>query len=210
MLNRRTFFAGLAGLASAGLLASATAHAAKQGSTARSTQFPNVKLITHENKTVRFYDDLVRGKTVLINMMYAECEGICPTMTANLHRVRKLLGDQVGRNVFMYSISLQPEKDTPAALAHYVDMHGISPGWQFMVATREDTDALRYALGFYDPDPEIDRDKTAHTGMVCIGNEPLNRWCSTPALREADQIVGAVRMVNRSIVVATSVPKKSS
>jgi protein SCO1 len=207
MPNRRIFLAGLAG---ASLLESAPAYAAKQGSAARSTQFPNVKLITHENKTVRFYDDLVRDKTVLINMMYAECEGICPTITANLRRVYKLLGDQVGRNVFMYSISLQPEKDTPAALAHYVDMHSIGPGWQFMVATRRDTEALRFALGFYDPDPDIDRDKSAHTGMVCIGNEPLNRWCSTPALREADQIAGTVRMVNRSVVVAAGVANQRS
>ena len=40
--------------------------------------FPNVALTTHGNKKVRFYDDMVKGKVVLFNLMYTNCEGICP------------------------------------------------------------------------------------------------------------------------------------
>src|SRR3954453_20986852 len=64
----------------------------------RQLHFPNVLLTTHQGKQVRFYDDLLKDKIVLINFMYAQCEGVCPGITMNLARVQKLLGDRVGRD----------------------------------------------------------------------------------------------------------------
>src|SRR3989449_11424694 len=63
-------------------------HIASPGGGPRAGYFPNVVLWTHENKTVQFYDDLIRGKIVLINFMYATCKGLCPRQTANLMQVR--------------------------------------------------------------------------------------------------------------------------
>jgi len=37
-------------------------------------RFPNVTLRTHDGRTVRFYDDLIAGKTVALNFMYATCK----------------------------------------------------------------------------------------------------------------------------------------
>jgi len=201
MFNRRMLITGLVGGAATALMQPVAARSATQPKGKSRSSFPNTSLITHEGKSVRFYDDLLRGKTVLINMMYAQCEGICPGMTANLSRVQKALGDQVGRTVFMYSLTLQPDQDTPAVLADYVQMHRIRPGWKFLTGNRADIEAVRGSLGFYDRDPEIDRDKAQHTGMVLIGNDSLNRWCSTPAMREPAQIVAAIRMMNRLISV---------
>src|SRR4026209_2439295 len=67
----------------------------------RARYFPNVVLRTHEDRPVRFYDDLIRDKVVVINFMYATCEGVCPGITANLIKVQKLLGDRLGRDIFM-------------------------------------------------------------------------------------------------------------
>src|SRR5207247_5615204 len=71
--------------------------------------FPNVVLTTHDNKTVRFYDDLVKGKVVLINFMFTSCKRFCPVTTPNLVRVRAALGDRMGRATFLYSYSRDPE-----------------------------------------------------------------------------------------------------
>src|SRR5262244_4555241 len=68
--------------------------------------FPNVTLTTHEGKKVKFYDDLLKDKIVIINFMYIRCQGTCPGTTANLVKVQKLLGDRVGKDIFMYSITL--------------------------------------------------------------------------------------------------------
>ena len=79
---------------------------------------PNVALVTHDGKPVRFYDDLVKDRKVVINFMYTTCaDGTCPITTANLVQVQKLLGDRVGRDVFFYSITLSPDQDTPVVLA---------------------------------------------------------------------------------------------
>ena len=78
--------------------------------------FPNFELTTHEGKKVRFYDDLIKDKIVVINFFYAQCEGICVPITQNLKRVQNLLGKRIGREIFMYSISLKPDQDTPQAL----------------------------------------------------------------------------------------------
>lgn len=90
--------------------------------------FPNVTLTTHEGKKVRFYDDLLKDKIVLINFMYVKCDGTCPSTTANLLRVQKMLGGRVGRDIFMYSITLKPEEDTPEVLSRYARAYKTEPG----------------------------------------------------------------------------------
>ena len=197
MTTRRTLLAGL-GAGALGLAAGRTVAETSRRSGPRADYFPNVTLYTHEGKAVKFYDDLICGKLVAINMMYAQCEGICPGMTQNLLRVQEHLGDRVGRDVFMYSISLLPEQDTPERLKEYTDMHQIKPGWLFLTGARADIEAIRYKLGFYDNDPEVDADRSQHTGMVRIGNEALDRWSMAPALAEPESIAQAILSIQSS------------
>jgi protein SCO1/2 len=154
--------------------------------------FPNVELLTHEGRKVRFYDDLIRDKIVLINFMYAECTGICPGITANLQRVQRLLGDRVGRDIFMYSLTLKPEQDTPEALAEYAKMHKVGPGWQYLTGSPADLELLRRKLGFTDPDPLVDADKSNHIGNVRYGNEPLQLWAACPGMSNPKMIVESI------------------
>jgi protein SCO1 len=143
----------------------------------------DVPLVTHEGRPVRFYTDLVRGRIVFVNMMYAQCENRCPPMTQNLKRLHERIGDRAGRDVFMLSISLQPQFDRPQDLRAYMTLNGIErPGWTFLTGSPGAVERLRRSLGFYDRDPEIDRDLAQHTGMVRIGNDALHRWCMAPAL----------------------------
>src|SRR5262249_52281267 len=142
----------------------------------RQRYFPNVVLRTQEGNEVRFYDDLVKNKIVTINFFYANCEGICPVVTANLVKVHKLLGDHIGRDIFMNSITLKPEEDTPEVLKMYEKMHGIGPGWRLLTGKAEDIERLRKSLGFTYPNPVIDKDKSQHIGNIRYGNEPLMLW----------------------------------
>ena len=158
----------------------------------RARYFPNFVLRTHENKAVHFYDDLIKGKIVVINMMYAQCEGICPAMTGNLVEVQAALGDRVGRDIFMYSLTLQPEVDTPKALKDYAEMHGVRPGWLFLTGKRREMEILRRKLGFFDPDPAVDQDKSQHLGLVRFGNEALDRWAACPALSNPEQLLRSI------------------
>ncbi|MFQ5989646.1 MAG: SCO family protein [Candidatus Methylomirabilales bacterium] len=150
-------------------------------------------MTTHENKSVQFYDDMVKGKIVLINFMFTNCsDGICPPMTGNLVRVQRLLGDRVGRDIFMLSITMDPGNDTPEVLKKYAESYGVGPGWTFLTGKYEDIEKLRRNLGIYDPDPIVDADKTQHAGLVTFGNERTWRWAALPALMKAEQIVETV------------------
>ena len=200
MNTRRALVAGLGAATLAGLAvrpAAAAPDGARRGG-ARATAWPNVTLYTHEGQAVTFYDDLIRGKVVAINMMYADCEGICPVTTSNLVRVQALLGARVGRDVFMYSLTLQPELDTPSRLKEYAAMHGVQPGWVFLTGARADIEQLRYRLGFFDPNPVVDRAKATHTGMVRIGHDGYDRWTSAAALATPEQIMVTINHVARA------------
>jgi protein SCO1/2 len=162
----------------------------------RERYFPNVILRTHQNKKVRFYDDLLKDKIVTINFMYSNCEGVCPGITANLLKVQKLLGDRMGRDIFMYSITLKPEHDTPKVLKQYAKMHAVGPGWLFLTGQPEDTELLRRKLGFTDPDPARDKDKSNHIGNVRYGNEALQLWAACPGLADARWIAESISWVD--------------
>ncbi|HEX5706662.1 MAG TPA: SCO family protein [Pyrinomonadaceae bacterium] len=154
----------------------------------RDRNLPNLLLTTHEGKQVRFYDDLVKDKIVLINMMYAECQGICPGISANLAKVYKKFGKRMGRDIMMISITLRPERDTPQALKHYAGMHKAGPGWVFLTGKPDDIELLRRRLGFVDPDPEVDKDKTTHIGNIRFGNEALMLWGACPGQTKPESI----------------------
>ena len=171
--------------------------AAPPPSTGAWDRLPDVPLVTHEGRSVRFYSDLVRGRIVFINMMYAQCSNRCPPMTQNLKRVHELLGERAGKDVFMYSLSLQPEFDRPQDLRAYMKINGVqAPGWTFLTGAKEHVERLRRSLGFYDRDPAVDGDISQHTGMVRIGNDALDRWCMTPALYPPEKIAATLLAID--------------
>ena len=165
------------------------------GGSGSAAGIPNVVLETHTGKKVRFYDDLLRDKLVVINMMYAGCTNTCPPTTHNLLRVQQMLGDRVGKDIFMYSITLKPEQDSARELAAYAKSHAVQPGWLFLTGAPGNIEQLRFALGFYDPDAQVDRQEGRHVGMVRIGNDALRRWGMAPSLADPRQIVSMIRHV---------------
>src|SRR4030095_13995682 len=158
----------------------------------RKRYFPNFELTTHEGKKVHFYDDLIKNKIVVINFMYVKCEGVCMPVTMNLKRVQNLLGDRVGRDIFMYSITLKPEEDTPQELKRYVRAHKIKRGWTFLTGKPDEINTLRRSLGFKDAKAKLDQDLTNHTGMVKYGNEAREWWAMFPGEANAPWIVECI------------------
>jgi protein SCO1/2 len=161
----------------------------------RQRYFPDVTLITHEGKKVRLYEDLIESKCVMLNFMYAKCQGICSPVTANLRRAQLLLKDRVGRDIFMYSFTLKPEEDSPEVLKAYVSERKLGPGWTFLTGRPADLELVRRRLGFVDPDPARDIDKTNHTGMVRYGNEGLSLWAAFPGMQTPEAIAKSMMWV---------------
>ena len=162
----------------------------------RERHFPNVLLTTHEGKKVRFYDDLIKDKIVVINFMYVKCEGVCTGITANLVRLQQLLGSRLGRDIFMYSFTLKPEEDSPEVLQRYATAYRVKKGWTFLTGATDDMELLRRSLGFTDPDPRLDADKSNHIGNVRYGNEARQLWGSCPGLSKASWMAESISWVD--------------
>ncbi len=158
---------------------------------------PNIQLYTQDNQPVRFYDDLVQGKIVLIYFMFTTCQGICPGVTANLVKVQDLLGDRFGRDIFLIGITLQAQTDTPKLLKQYAELYEVKPGWTFVTGKYEEIEKLRRKLGVYDPDPVVDADIYSHAGLLTFGNESTGRWAALPGLLKPKDIVEAVLRITR-------------
>lgn len=147
---------------------------------------PNVPLITHEGKKVRFYDDLLKNKIVSLNFFFANCDEICPIVMPNLVKVRKILGDKIGREMSMYTITLKPQEDNVSVIRNY--RKKIGADWTFFTGKPEDIELVRKGIGFSYPDPKIDGDKTQHIGNVRYGNEALMLWAACPGMAHAEWI----------------------
>ncbi|HZU32217.1 MAG TPA: SCO family protein [Candidatus Angelobacter sp.] len=145
--------------------------------------FPNVTLTTQDGKQVHFYDDLLKGKIVVIDLIYTHCVDACPLETARLVQVQKMLGDRVGKDIFFYSISIDPSNDTPKVLKEYAAKYHVGPGWTFLTGKKEDIDLISKKLGLYsEPDPN---DRDGHTPSVLIGDEPNGQWIRNGATDNA-------------------------
>ena len=134
--------------------------------------FPNVQLTTHEGEKVRFFDDLIKDKVVAINFIYTRCPDTCPLETAQLVRVQKIMGDRLGKDVFFYSISIDPKNDTPEILKEYRERFGAN--WTFLSGDKNDIIMLRKKLGLYIA--EIQDGSNNHNVSMIIGNQATGRW----------------------------------
>jgi protein SCO1 len=182
----------------------------------RGSYFPNLPLQTQEGKTVRFYDDLLKDKIVTINFFYCRCQGVCSPITSNLLEVQKLLGARVGRDIFMYSISLDPEHDTPAVLKEYAKNRRLGPGWLLLTGRPADIELLRHKLGEVNANPAADRIKSNHSGIVRYGNEARQLWAACPGESRPEWLAKSILWMDRpehrrkSGTNAESVPAKEA
>ena len=136
--------------------------------------FPNVALVTHDGKTVRFYDDLLKGKSVAVNIIYTSCTDECPLETARLAQLQRLLGERMGKDIFFYSISIDPAHDTPEVLKAYMQKFGVGPGWTFLTGDAADIRAVTKKLGLSRYSDAANKD--GHTAILMVGDVPGGQW----------------------------------
>ncbi len=153
--------------------------------------FPNVALTTQDGKTVRLYDDLLEGKSVAINVIFTECTDVCPLETATLVQLRRHLGARVGKDIFFYSISIDPARDTPEVLKAYAEKFGAAgPGWLFLTGKPEDIKLATRKLGLARARDAATRD--GHGSILMVGNEPSGQWMKNSALDNPAFLAGRI------------------
>ena len=151
---------------------------------------PNLSVTTHRGETLRFYDDLLKGKIVVLSFIYTSCRDICPMVTARLAQLEDRLGDVMGKEVFFVSVSVDPEVDTPPKLKEYADAFQAGSGWSFITGKSEDIRAIRYKLG--DRGGKI----SDHRNEVLTFNGATGDWERSSVFGDINTLAMAVRAMD--------------
>ena len=133
--------------------------------------FTDLELHTHDERKLRFYSDVLDGRTVLINVIYTHCKDACPLITQKLNEVRALLGEQFGRDVHFVSLTSDPERDSPAALRAFADKQNADlSGWTFLTGPPKNVEHILKKLGQFSQNVE------EHSTLLIAGNVKAKRW----------------------------------
>lgn len=151
--------------------------------------FSDVVLVNQNGEQMRLYSDLLQGKTVIINSFFATCQGSCLPLTRNLQKVQEALGDRLGKDARIISISVDPTVDTPTALKAYANKLQAKPGWYFLTGDKQNIEFALKKLGQF-----VDA-KQDHLNIFIIGNESTGLWKKAFGLAKSDQIVQVVDSV---------------
>ena len=163
---------------------------------------PDVAVLDQEGNKLNFYTDLIKNKTVAINFIFTNCTTICPPLAATFARLQKEMGDRVGKDVHLISISVDPVTDTPERLKAWGAKFKAGPGWTFVTGEKQEIDKLLNALG-----TAVSK-REDHTPAIIIGNDTKGVWTRTYGLAKINQIMGVLNDVMAGKVEETSATKR--
>lgn len=146
-------------------------------------------LVDHNGRPVDLYDDLIKGHTIVLNSFFASCTGSCPVMAKTFLHLQNKLGNRVGNDVILVSITVDPENDTPAKLKEYAQRVGAKKGWYFLTGTRAQVDLALSKLGQYTEARE------AHKNIIIAGNDRTGLWKKALAIAPSEEVWKVVESV---------------
>lgn len=157
--------------------------------TAAAKYFSDVELVNQDGEKVRFYSDVLKGKTVVVNAFFTTCTSVCPPMNRSMEKIQEAFGDRVGKDVFLVSITVDPATDTPARMKEYAAKFHAGKGWTFLTGKKENLDWALYKLGQYV------EDKESHKTVIIIGNEATGLWKKAFGMAKVDELIKIVESV---------------
>jgi protein SCO1/2 len=164
-------------------------HGAEQAQSPAAKYFTDVELIDQDGRKLRFYSDVLKGKTVIVNAFFTTCTSVCPPMNRSMEKIQEALGARVGKDLFLVSISVDPATDTPPRLKEYSQKFHAKPGWMFLTGKKENVDWALYKVGQYV------EEKQDHMTVIIVGNEATGLWKKMLGMGKAEELVKIVESV---------------
>ena len=144
--------------------------------------FTDLPLLTHRGEKVRFYSDVVADRVVLISGFYTNCTSVSPRQNLILSRLQTLLGERLGKDVVIVSITIDPQRDDVDTVAEYAEVFRPQDGWIFLTGKPENVDWVNYKLGQYLENLED------HKGVYLLGNIATGLWKKAPGHAQLDDL----------------------
>jgi protein SCO1 len=141
-------------------------HAGEDEALPRIGPAPAFTLTTQDGTRLSLKD--LHGKIVALTFIYASCADTYPLLTAKLAGLQTRLGTDFGARVFFVSVTVDPERDTPAVLKRYAQAHGANPaGWAFLTGTPAQIRQVARHYGIFSKKtPRGDVDHTFLTSLI--------------------------------------------
>lgn len=151
--------------------------------------FGDIVLTNQYGKSVQFYEELMKDKTVVINSFFATCKGSCPVMAGSFAAIQKAFADRIGKDLVLISITVDPATDTPERLLAYAQNMKAQPGWYFLTGPPEKVQQALRKLGQAVPDKE------SHNNIFIVGNLQTGLWKKAFGLAKSEDLVKVVETV---------------
>jgi protein SCO1/2 len=151
--------------------------------------FTDTVLIDQNGERVHFYTDLMKDKTVIIDTFFATCQASCLPMNRNLAQIQDGLGDRLGKEANIISISVDPTVDTPTLLKVYAKKLNARPGWYFLTGDKQSVELILKKLG------QFVEDKNGHLNIFLIGNDRTGLWKKAFGLAKSEELMKVVESV---------------
>lgn len=162
--------------------------------------FTNLEVVTQDGETVRFYDDLIKDKVVVVSFIFTSCTDMCPINTARMTQVADVLGDALGKNVFFVSISVDPENDTPEKMRAFADAFYNGPGWTFVTGSPENLKTISYQLG------NREEKRSDHINEIILGNDRTGEWARNTPFNEPERLATIIQEMDPEWRMETVIP----
>jgi protein SCO1 len=173
----------IAAVARAGDAGSGRRASAAKADTPARRYFTDVPLLNQYGETMRLYSDVLRGKVVVIHVFFSGCSNTCPVMLATCQKLQDHLGDRLGRDVHLISITVDPANDRWESLGDHASRLKARRGWYLLTGSSEDVGLALRKLG-----QAVDR-REDHSNIFIIGNERTGLWKKVQGLAPAEQII---------------------
>ncbi|OYW81364.1 MAG: photosynthetic protein synthase I [Asticcacaulis sp. 32-58-5] len=142
-------------------------------------------------------EDILKGKWSAVFFGFTYCPDICPLTLQHLNAVQKELGDK-GKDFQIVFVTVDPERDSPAAMKSYIESPGFPGGVIGLTGTPEQVDVIAKAYrATYSKSGEGEDYTMNHTAVIYLMNPdgqfvlPLGREISPKD--SADMIVKAMK-----------------
>ena len=143
-------------------------------------------LLTQDGEEVLFVSDVIGDNIVVMDFVYTTCTTICPVLSAIFTQVQGKLGEQVGDDVVLVSMSVDPIRDTPQRLKAYSAKHRAGDSWLWLTGAKPVVDEVLVGVGAYTTNFED------HPTMVLIGDGRTGEWKRLFGFPNPDRIVSVV------------------
>jgi protein SCO1/2 len=149
-------------------------------------QIPDLELSDQEGRKVRFYSDLIKDKVVVLSFFYTSCNYTCSMQGKTFSKLQSLLGERLGKSVFLISVTTDPAKDDPALLKAWGKRYDVQSGWTLVTGEASELNKLLI------PFTGNRAGAGMHLPSTFIGNDRTGLWTSAAGVFEPEALLNAV------------------